>query len=1461
MKFRRVLTGVLCALGLWAITGTAAGNAPGAPENLKINLLEKPYGVPKEDLRFSWSFTDRDQNEKQTAYRIVIGETASDMQAGNYLIDTGWVESSGSTGVRIASEQLRDNELYYWSVQTKDSEGLAGGLSSPQAFSTAVSGEWASTEGIWGSDDEAFVFLRHTFETSGKQVEKAVASVTALSPEKARQFVFDFYINGSLVGMGPSRINNGELYYNSFDITEYILNGKNTAGAICYSEEQQAFLCQITMFYADGTSEVIVNSGRDAGKWRVLDADGIFGRDGQNLGVGAYYFANRQNMNGSSYPYGWSDASYSDAGWKNVSAAGQISQIGTLTPYPADNMTRYEQAAASVKKLDSDSYVIDLGKEIVGSLRLNINAPKETQITVSYGEELNGDGSVRYKMGTGNHYQEIWTLKQGNQALQDISMKTYRYVQIDGCSFNVTTHMVSGMAIRQEFSEDESAFSSSNGILNDIYGLTKYTIKATNQDLYVDSQGRERAPYEGDGLINALSSYVFEDDYSLSRFSLEYLGNYPEWPAEYQLLCISWAWQDYLYTGDASYLAEKYDQLKGKLYEGYFDGGVGLVKKPDKTLLIDWPATERDGYDSGVLYNTILNAVSVGAYEDMASIAEVLGKSADAEGFRGRAETIRNSMISRLYNKDTGRFCDGLNSSGSASGHFSQHATAYALSYGIYDSQDMADRMAAAISSDGALKMSVYGAFFMVQGLYESNQGLLARQMLSNPDTNAGVRSWAYMMYKLGATITTEAWNPESKGNMTYSHPWGASPASQIVRGMFGIQPLTGGFETFQVKLQPGGGASASVSTPTVKGSIKASYEMLGDGRLKTSLQIPGNTEAVVYLPAGTEQDAEILVNSQPVNAVYENGYWRLKLGSGSYELISESKLYEDTSELGSGASVSYRAYVAGSGWQEWKKNGDTAGTEGQKKGLEGLQFTVDNTGVSGGLQIEVHVASYGWLGYQDASQQSGRPGQGKSIQAVRLSLTGALAEKYDIYYRVHSQSYGWLGWTKNGEAAGTVGLGKQAEAIQVQLVAKGFVLDGSGQQACVYKDGMIMYQTHVQTYGWQGWKQDGGTSGTSGEAKRLEAVQIKLGASAPCAGGVEYRSYVQTYGWLDWVKNGETAGTEGQAKRMEAVQICLTGEMAERYDIYYRVHCQTFGWLDWAKNGESAGSADYAKRMEAIEIRLVPKGGAAPGSTAVPFRCPSGVFYKTHVQTYGWQGEVSNGAQSGTSGQAKRLEAIQIRLMNMDCSGDIEYRTHVQTYGWQGWVKNGAQSGTSGQAKRLEAIEIRLTGEMAERYDIYYRVHCQTYGWMDWVKNGEMAGTEGQAKRLEAIEIRIEPKAAAQLLTDEAQETAALEEFTEDTAAASEEVKEQPSEAIDSEESGEVTETSESESLEGSGTSGPSEGSDSAEETGAEEIPEQEDTSGENAAEEESGAEDSLEETESPAESSNETLLGGLAG
>ena len=336
-----------------------------------------------------------------------------------------------------------------------------------------------------------------------------------------------------------------------------------------------------------------------------------------------------------------------------------------------------------------------------------------------------------------------------------------------------------------------------------------------------------------------------------------------------------------------------------------------------------------------------------------------------------------------------------------------------------------------------------------------------------------------------------------------------------------------------------------------------------------------------------------------------------------------------------------------------------------------------------------------------------------------------------------------------------------------------------------------VSYRTHVQTFGWEGkendiktWKSNGTMSGTSGKAKRLEGINIVVNsaeAGKTAKLGIQYTTHCQSYGWLPWSANGEMNGTEGEAKRLEAIKIQLTGADKDKYDVYYRVHAQSYGWLGWAKNGAPSGTAGYAKRLEGIQIVVVKKGESAPGANfkgvnvtkqlasyiakagsspvvgnpATSNTNPSvvgenaiNVAYRTHVQSFGWQGWKYNGQMSGTSGLAKRLEGINIKLTNQTYSGSIVYTTHVQSYGWQGnendpntWKRNGVMSGTSGEAKRLEAIRIALTGEMAEHYDVYYRVHAQSFGWLGWAKNGEAAGTAGLAKRLEGIQIVLVPK------------------------------------------------------------------------------------------------------------------------
>ena len=78
---------------------------------------------------------------------------------------------------------------------------------------------------------------------------------------------------------------------------------------------------------------------------------------------------------------------------------------------------------------------------------------------------------------------------------------------------------------------------------------------------------------------------------------------------------------------------------------------------------------------------------------------------------------------------------------------------------------------------------------------------------------------------------------------------------------------------------------------------------------------------------------------------------------------------------------------------------------------------------------------------------------------------------------------------------------------------------------------------------------------------------------------------------------------------------------------------------------------------MQATEISEVDSTVSANplAEQTVPF-----VSYRTHIQDFGWQGEVRDGELSGSVGQAKRLEAIEINLGDTPVAGGIDYQVHV---------------------------------------------------------------------------------------------------------------------------------------------------------------------------------------------------------
>ena len=326
---------------------------------------------------------------------------------------------------------------------------------------------------------------------------------------------------------------------------------------------------------------------------------------------------------------------------------------------------------------------------------------------------------------------------------------------------------------------------------------------------------------------------------------------------------------------------------------------------------------------------------------------------------------------------------------------------------------------------------------------------------------------------------------------------------------------------------------------------------------------------------------------------------------------------------------------------------------------------------------------------------------------------------------------------------------GAQDEAAQAETAQA----DG-GQAEAAQSDGAtavsLSYSAHVSNIGWMGAVAGGETAGTTGRGLPLEALRLVLSDASTGeplgSDAISVEAHVSNVGWQAAVGNGGTAGTTGQSRAVEALRVRLSADLSARYTVWYRVHSAEFGWLGWACDGADAGSAGYGRAVQAVQVAVLPKGDPAPGDTTCPFKNrsddPASISVRSHTSNIGWMSPVGGGSVAGTTGRGLPMEALEAQLGWYGHSGSIELRGHVSNVGWQQWSKG--HCGTTGKSQRLEAVQIRLTGEAADKYDIWYCAHVSGIGWLDWACNGAAAGSAGKGRAIEAVKVVLAEKGGA---------------------------------------------------------------------------------------------------------------------
>lgn len=305
-----------------------------------------------------------------------------------------------------------------------------------------------------------------------------------------------------------------------------------------------------------------------------------------------------------------------------------------------------------------------------------------------------------------------------------------------------------------------------------IWDLCTYSIRATTfAGVYVDGD-RERIPYEGDAYINMMGQlYGVDGDPELARRTVRHLLKYPTWPTEWRQHLIMCVWEDWHFTGDVSLAADCHDALVRDCLMLDRARADGLLPSDPGSDLVDWPPVYRDGYDMNVPANAVVNAFHYRNLVEMGDLSAALGKTADAERFRRRAEEVRRAFGRAFYDPELGLYVDG-----EGSRHASLHANVAALDFGLVAEPAIREKVADFIASRG-MACSPYFAQYLMEALFRFGRRDAAMKLLLDD----GPRSWLGML-RQGSTMTLEAWNISDKPNLDWNHAWGAVPANIIPR-------------------------------------------------------------------------------------------------------------------------------------------------------------------------------------------------------------------------------------------------------------------------------------------------------------------------------------------------------------------------------------------------------------------------------------------------------------------------------------------------------------------------------------------------------------------------------------------------------------------------------------------------------------------------------------------------------
>ncbi|XEC96149.1 family 78 glycoside hydrolase catalytic domain [Paenibacillus tarimensis] len=882
-----------------------AGEMPIEVKDSRVENMVNPLGIDSLQPRFSWKLDSGESGQKQTAYRVLAASSRErlERETGD-MWDSGKVESEQSVHVEYQGKRLESGQVCYWMVMVWDKAGNASGWSGEAYFSMGLlereqwKGRWIGERRTGERHLMPCPYFRKSFSLN-KPVRRAMLYATAFG-------LYETHLNGRRVGeqyFAPGWTDyHTRVHYQTYDVTRLLGEGDNAIGVVLGSGwycgqvgmmnrntygVSPSFLLQLNVEYEDGTCGSVVSDE----SWTM------------NSGPIEYAcFLEGERYDARLEWDGWALPGFNDGGWRKADLFEPYEGKLEAMPEPPVTVTE-KMMPADIRRTGRGTYIVDMGQNMVGWLRIRAEGPAGSEITIVHAEMLNPDGTLYTDNLRLAAQRDIYVLKgeEENWFEPHFTFHGFRYAEIAGYPGELKAESIIGCVVHSA-TPRTGRFETSDPMINRLYGNIVWGQRGNFLSVPTDCPQRdERLGWTGDAQIFIRTASYNMD---VSNFFVKYMkdiadaqqpsGAFPDvapdagWVEFKKRDHLKWMapdnagwgdagviipWTVYLMYGDQRILETHYEAMK-KWVDYLLATSKGLLR-PDHANYGDWLSINADT-PKDVL------ATAYFAYSALlfSRISGIVGHTENEAIYADLFERIKQAFVQGYLDRQSGIIKGDT-----------QTVYVLALYFRLLPDEwapVAARRLEALIQSNGnRLSTGFLGVGYLLPALSENGLNDLAYTLL-HQDT---FPSWLYSV-KHGATTIWERWDGwteergfQDAGMNSFNHYSLGSVGEWLFRYAAGIDadPRQPGFKHTLIRPRTGGRLTfVRAEFESAYGTWESRWE-IRNGVVELTVRVPVNTTATVYVPSGKAE-----VPAEAVELVREGNDRRFLLGSGCYSFRYE---------------------------------------------------------------------------------------------------------------------------------------------------------------------------------------------------------------------------------------------------------------------------------------------------------------------------------------------------------------------------------------------------------------------------------------------------------------------------------------------------------------------------------------------------------------------------------------------